>query len=101
VVCAFGKNGCSRRANIRMLAGDPMPHKVNFCKFTKRDPNGLEDSSEKFRPGFVAVINGTASRRRFELALGPLNPSSPTMCAAAVALAGSAAAGGAAGHRAD
>src|SRR6201747_595225 len=56
-------------ANIRMLAGGPPAHKVNFCKFTNQTRNGLEDSSQNSGQRFVAVINGTAAGGGYELAL--------------------------------
>src|SRR3982074_2528093 len=55
-------------ANIRMLAGAPHAHKVNFCKFTNEPRNGLEDSSENSGQRFVTVINGTAAGGGYELA---------------------------------
>src|SRR6201995_2097868 len=56
-------------ANIRMLAGATHSHKVNFCKFYKENPNGLEGFSENSGQRFVTVINGTAAGGGYELAL--------------------------------
>jgi len=56
-------------ANIRMLAGSPHAHKVNFCKFTNETRNYIEDASANSGQKFVAVINGTAAGGGYELAL--------------------------------
>src|SRR5258708_26359311 len=40
-------------ANIRMLAGAPHPHKVNFCKFTNATPNRFEDCPQNSGQRFV------------------------------------------------
>src|SRR3954464_15593149 len=56
-------------ANIRMLAGSPHAHKVNFCKFTNETRNGIEDSSQNSGQRTICVINGTAAGGGYELAL--------------------------------
>src|SRR4051794_41001243 len=56
-------------ANIRMLAGSTHAHKVNFCKFTNETRNGMEDSSENSGQRFITVVNGSAARGGYELAL--------------------------------
>lgn len=56
-------------ANIRMLAGSPHAHKVNFCKFTNETRNGMEDSSENSGQKFLCAIRGTAAGGGYELAL--------------------------------
>src|SRR3954454_8942772 len=56
-------------ANIRMLAGAPHAHKVNFCKFTNETRNGMEDASETSGLSTICVINGTAAGGDYELAL--------------------------------
>src|SRR5258708_16694000 len=70
VIVCCGKNRvfCAG-ANIRMLAGAPHAHKVNFCKFTNETRNGLEDSSENSRQRFITVVNGTAAGGGYALAL--------------------------------
>src|SRR5215203_4602383 len=56
-------------ANIRMLAGSPHAHKVNFCKFTNETRNGIEDSSQNSGQRYLCVVNGTAAGGGYELAL--------------------------------
>src|SRR5258708_12877495 len=58
VIVRSGKNRvfCAG-ANIRMLAGAPPPHKVNFCKFTNETPNALADSSQNSPPPFIPPLN--------------------------------------------
>jgi benzoyl-CoA-dihydrodiol lyase len=70
VILRSGKNRvfCAG-ANIRMLAGSPHGHKVNFCKFTNETRNGMEDSSEHSGQKFICVVNGTAAGGGYELAL--------------------------------
>src|SRR3979411_11236 len=70
VIVRSGKNRvfCAG-ANIRMLAGAPHAHKVNFCKFTNETRNRFEESSENSGQRFVTVINGTAAGGGYELAL--------------------------------
>ncbi|MBV9078363.1 MAG: benzoyl-CoA-dihydrodiol lyase [Methylobacteriaceae bacterium] len=70
VILRSGKNRvfCAG-ANIRMLAGSPHAHKVNFCKFTNETRNGMEDSSANSGQAFICVVNGTAAGGGYELAL--------------------------------
>ncbi len=56
-------------ANIRMLAGSPHAHKVNFCKFTNETRNSIEDASAHSGQKYVSLINGTAAGGGYELAL--------------------------------
>ena len=56
-------------ANIRMLAGSPHAHKVNFCKFTNETRNSIEDASENSGQRYICAINGTAAGGGYELAL--------------------------------
>src|SRR4029453_15135510 len=56
-------------ANIRMLAGATHAHKVNFCKFTNENANGIEDASAASGLKSICVINGTAAGGGYELAL--------------------------------
>src|ERR1041384_410769 len=56
-------------ANIRMLAGPPHAHKVNFCKFTNETRNSIEDASANSGQKYVCVVNGTAAGGGYELAL--------------------------------
>src|ERR1700730_18689763 len=56
-------------ANIRMLAASPHGWKVNFCKFTKENRNGIEDATANSGQTYLAAVNGTASGGGYELAL--------------------------------
>src|SRR5258706_12548779 len=56
-------------ANIRMLAGATHAPKKNFCKFTNKTRNGIEDASEASGLFTISAINGTAAGGGYELAL--------------------------------
>jgi benzoyl-CoA-dihydrodiol lyase len=56
-------------ANIRMLAGSPHGHKVNFCKFTNETRNAIEEASARSGQVWLAAVNGTAAGGGYELAL--------------------------------
>ncbi len=56
-------------ANIRMLAGAPHAHKVNFCKFTNETRNMLEASGADSGQFYLAAIRGSCAGGGYELAL--------------------------------
>ena len=56
-------------ANIQMLAGSSHGHKVNFCKFTNENRNGIEDATANSGQTWIAAVNGTAAGGGYELAL--------------------------------
>lgn len=56
-------------ANIRMLAGAPHAHKVNFCRLTNETRNHIEEATAESGQAYVCAINGTASGGGYELAL--------------------------------
>jgi benzoyl-CoA-dihydrodiol lyase len=56
-------------ANIRMLAGSPHAHKVNFCKFTNETRNAMEDASAASGQKYLCAVRGTAAGGGYELAL--------------------------------
>ena len=56
-------------ANIRMLAGAPHAHKVNFCKFTNETRNSMENAETESGQKYVAAIKGACAGGGFELAL--------------------------------
>ncbi len=56
-------------ANIRMLAGAPHAHKVNFCKFTNETRNAMEDASAHSNQRYIAAVSGACAGGGYELAL--------------------------------
>ena len=56
-------------ANIRMLAGAPHAHKVNFCKFTNETRNTYEAAEADSGQKYVAAIRGACAGGGYELAL--------------------------------
>ena len=56
-------------ANIRMLAGAPHAHKVNFCKFTNETRNMLEASGADSSQFYLAAVRGSCAGGGYELAL--------------------------------
>ncbi|MGC2232597.1 MAG: 2,3-epoxybenzoyl-CoA dihydrolase, partial [Candidatus Acidiferrum sp.] len=70
VIITSGKNRifCSG-ANIYMLGLSSHAWKVNFCKFTNENRNGIEDSSAHSGLKFLAACNGTTAGGGYELAL--------------------------------
>jgi benzoyl-CoA-dihydrodiol lyase len=56
-------------ANIRMLAGAPHAHKVNFCKFTNETRNMLEASGADSGQFYLAAVRGSCAGGGYELAL--------------------------------
>jgi benzoyl-CoA-dihydrodiol lyase len=56
-------------ANIRMLAQSAHAWKVNFCKFTNENRNGIEDATAVSGQTYIAAVNGTAAGGGYELAL--------------------------------
>jgi benzoyl-CoA-dihydrodiol lyase len=70
VVLTSGKERvfCSG-ANIYMLGQASHSEKVNFCKFTNENRNGIEDSSAQSGLKFIAAVNGACAGGGYELAL--------------------------------
>ncbi len=56
-------------ANIRMLAGAPHGHKVNFCKFTNETRNMLEASGADSGQFYLCAVRGSCAGGGYELAL--------------------------------
>jgi benzoyl-CoA-dihydrodiol lyase len=56
-------------ANIRMLAGAPHGHKVNFCKFTNETRNMLEASGADSHQYYLCAVRGSCAGGGYELAL--------------------------------
>src|ERR1044071_8482343 len=56
-------------ANIRMLAGASHAHKVNFCKFTNKTRNAIEEASEFAGLRTICVVTGSCAGGGYELAL--------------------------------
>jgi benzoyl-CoA-dihydrodiol lyase len=56
-------------ANIRMLAGAPHAHKVNFCKFTNETRNMLEASGADSGQFYLCAVRGSCAGGGYELAL--------------------------------
>jgi benzoyl-CoA-dihydrodiol lyase len=70
VVVTSGKDRvfCSG-ANIFMLGVSSHGWKVNFCKFTNKTRNGIEDTSKHSGLKFLAALNGACAGGGYELAL--------------------------------
>ena len=56
-------------ANIRMLAGAPHSHKVNFCKFTNETRNTFEAAEADSGQKYIAAVKGACAGGGYELAL--------------------------------
>lgn len=56
-------------ANIRMLAGAPHAHKVNFCKFTNETRNTYEAAQADSGQTYIAAVKGSCAGGGYELAL--------------------------------
>jgi benzoyl-CoA-dihydrodiol lyase len=70
VVLRSGKeNVFSAGANIRMLAGAPHAHKVNFCKFTNETRNAIEAAGEESGQHYICAVKGACAGGGYELAL--------------------------------
>lgn len=51
-----------------MLGGAVHGHKVNFCKFTNKTRNFIEDASEFSNQAYLCAINDTAADGGYEVA---------------------------------
>ncbi len=56
-------------ANIFMLGVSTHAWKVNFCKFTNENRNGIEDASRYSGLKFIAAVNGACAGGGYELAM--------------------------------
>jgi benzoyl-CoA-dihydrodiol lyase len=70
VVLRSGKEGtfCAG-ANIRMLAGAPHAHKVNFCKFTNETRLAIEDATENSGQTYICAVSGACAGGGYEIAM--------------------------------
>ncbi len=70
VVLRSGKDGvfCAG-ANIRMLAGAPHGHKVNFCKFTNETRMAIEDAEQHSGQRYLAAVSGACAGGGYEIAM--------------------------------